>query len=547
MLLHYMLTGVVAAPLVWAAPIFSRSTSDAPAVRTSYGHVLGSVSEYRDGVSVFKGIPYAAPPTGSSRWTPPTQPEAWTGVYNATTFGPQCPQTLDMGTGLWTTGSSVMSEDCLYVNIWTPNFNSSEVEKLPVYMWMHGGRFVDGSGDVITYDGSGLASQGVVVVTFNYRLGPFGYFAHPDLSAESPHNSSGNYGVMDMIAAVQWVKSEISYFGGDSNRITVGGQSSGSSCALDIMYSPLSSGMIAGVIAESGARAPHDPMTGGLATSYRQKDEAEASGVSVVASMNLSTIAEMRNLSMETLLTIDTLNATIYVGTHFQNVSAFSEAPEWRPVMDGYVLPHTYGDSLRYNAHGNVPILTGNNLDESGASTSPGFTVETFKSNYTAMFGNLSSEFFELYPANNDTQADDSSNALFADISRVSTWRWAKDWYAGGAKNSVYSYFWTHSPPSQSLGAFHGSEMYYVFNNIPYNYPNMAWTDDDYAIQSTMVEYWVNFIKTGNPNGGNTTYWSPSGNDTTTMWLGDLFGAGTIGDEKRIKLVEKFFSVQQER
>lgn len=313
-----------------------------------------------------------------------------------------------------------------------------------------------------------------------------------------------------------------------------------------MMYSPLSSGMIAGVIAESGARAPHDPLTGSLATSYRQKDEAESNGVSFVAEMNCSTIAEMRNLSMDALLTMDTLNATIFVGTHFENVSNFVEPPEWRPVLDGYVLPYTYGESLRSDNHANVPILTGNNLDESGASTAPGFTLETFQSNYTAMFGNFSAQFFELYPANDSAQADNSSNALWDDTSRVSSWLWAKDWYAGGANNSVFTYFWTHSPPSQSLGAFHGSEMYYVFNNIPYNYPDMSWTDVDYSIQTTIVEYWANFIKTGNPNGGNLTYWPVSGNDTTTMWLGDSWGAGSIGDSDRIQFLQEFFSIQQE-
>ncbi|KIY48452.1 carboxylesterase [Fistulina hepatica ATCC 64428] len=544
MLLFSLLTSVIAVPFIRAAPLHSRWASDSPVVKTSYGRVLGTTSEYRDGIYVFKGMPYAAPPTGSSRWTPPTKPQAWAGTYNATAFGPQCPQSLYIGAGLWTTGSSVMSEDCLYVNVWTPEINTDE--KLPVYLWMYGGRFVDGSGDVITYDGSGLASQGVVVVTMNYRLGPFGFFAHPDLSAESPHNSSGNYAVMDMIASVEWVKAEISNFGGDPDRITVGGQSSGSSCSLDMMYSPLSSGLIAGVIAESGARAPHDPLTGSLATSYRQKDEAEANGVEFVATMNVSTIAEMRNLSMDALLTQDTLNATIFVGTHFQNVSNFMEAPEWRPVLDGYVMPYSYGESLLNDTHGNIPVLTGNNLDESGAATQPGYTLETFEGNYTELFLNLSSEFFALYPATTDSEANNASNALWQDMSRVSTWIWAKGWYAGGAKENVYTYFWTHSPPGQDLGAFHGSEMYYVFNDIPYNYPDMPWTDEDYAIQETMVAYWANFIKTGDPNGHSLTYWPPTGDDTTTMWLGDSWGVESIGDEEHINFIQEFFSYQTE-
>ncbi|KIY53240.1 carboxylesterase [Fistulina hepatica ATCC 64428] len=538
----HVLVGIIAAPLICAAPLVPRSTSASPIVKTSYGHVLGTTSEYRDGIYVFKGIPYAAPPTGAFRWTPPTKPQAWTGVYNATVFGAECPQ-LNTGASLFTSGTYNISEDCLYVNVWTPNFNTSE--KLPVFLWMHGGR-EGGSGDVLAYDGSGLASQGIVVVTINYRLGPFGFFAHPDLSAESPHNSSGNYGVMDMIASVEWVQSEISNFGGDPHRITVAGQSAGSAAVLDMMYSPLSSGLVAGVIAESGARGPHDPLTGSLATGYRQKEHAEATGVEFVALMNVSTIEEMRNLSVEALLTEDDLVDPTYIGTHFENVSAFGEPPEWIPVLDGYVMPYRYGDSLRYGTHGNVPILTGNNLDESGASVDPGFTLETFEGNYTELFLNLSSEFFELYPASTDAEANNASNALWQDVSRISTWMWAKDWYAGGAGENVFTYFWTHAPPGQDQGAFHGSEIYYVLNNIPYNDPDLPWTDEDYVIEAQMAAYWANFIKTGNPNGGNLTYWPPSSDNTTTMYLGNSWGTGSIADEERIEFIQEFFSYQTE-
>ncbi|KAI9731994.1 MAG: hypothetical protein M1834_004445 [Cirrosporium novae-zelandiae] len=552
MILLPLLAGLIAGPALGAAASHSRlhsrlntrSTSDSPTVNTTYGMVLGTTSEYRDDVSVFKGIPYAASPTGSLRWKPPAEPEAWSGVYNATAFKTECAQSYSSA-GIFSSGSYDTGEDCLFLNIWRPK-NASETAKLPVYVWIYGGRFTGGSGDVVTYDGSGLATKDIIVVTFNYRLGPFGFLAHPDLSAESAHNSSGNYGVLDMIAAIQWVQSEISSFGGNPDQITVGGQSAGSAGALDMMYSPLATGLVSGVISESGARGPHDPQTACVATSYREKAAAEAYGVSLLSEMNISTIAELRNVSTDTLLNYDSVSDTILEGTPYENVSAFMAPPEWRPVVDGYVLTHGYGDALRLNAHSDVPILTGNNKDESGASTSPGLTVETFTTQYTEMFGNLSSAFFKLYPANNDSQADDSSNALFRDMSRIGTWKWALDWAAGGAESNVYTYYWPHSPPNQTSGAYHGSELFYVFNNLPYSDPDTPWATEDYTIEERMAGYWANFIKTGNPNGGNLTYWPPSGNDTKTMWLGDSWGADSIADSTRIAFWEKFYTVSKE-
>ncbi|KAJ5723696.1 carboxylesterase [Penicillium malachiteum] len=435
-----------------------------------------------------------------------------------------------------------MSEDCLYLNVWTPNVSAN----LPVYLWMYGGRFIEGSGDVSTYDGSGLAAQDIVMVTMNYRLGAFGYLSHPELSAESTYNVSGNYGVMDMIAAVEWVKAEISNFGGNPDQITVGGQSSGSSCALDMFFSPQSSGLIAGIIAESGPRAPHDPLTGSVATSYREKQHALSSGVGFLTNkLNVSSIAEARSVSMDTLVEYSALDDTIFDGTQFQNVKNFIEPPLWRPVLDGYVFRFTYWDALLNNQHANIPILAGDNKDETGATPDPGYTLSTYKGNYSDMYANLSSRFFELYPAETYYEVNNQSNQMWRDLSRTSTWQFALNLAEGGNMQPVWTYYWTHTPPGQVVdGASHGSEMYYVFNNIPYNYPDMAWTDVDYEIQSKMTRYWANFIKTGNPNGGNLTEWLPSKESHQTMWLGDSFGSGTIGEESHVSFIKEFFSYQ---
>ncbi|RAK87289.1 carboxylesterase [Aspergillus costaricaensis CBS 115574] len=476
MLLILFLPVAVAA----SSPINNASTF--PIVHRNYGDILSTTSPYRPNIKFFKGIPYAAPPTGELRWKPPVKPEPWSGTYNATEFSAQCPQALNMGTGLWTTGPADQSEDCLYMNIWTPTTTPST--PLPVYIWAYSGRVIDGSGDVVTYDGSGLASQDIITITFNFRLGPLGFLAHPLLSAESPHNSFGNYGILDIIAALEWVQANIASFGGDPARVTVGGQSSGSSCSLDMMYSPLANGLASGIIAESCSRSPRDPLTGSLATSYRQKDEAESSGLSVMTSLNASTLSEMRALSVST------------------------PSPEWRLVLDGYVLPHTYASTLSDNTHPNIPILTGNNKDESGAATDPGFS--TFRSNFPIII-------LLLYPANDTESTTPANNAFWADLGRVSTWSWALDWYAGGATAPVYTYSWDHAPPGQSLGAFHGSEMYYVFGYLPYNYPDMPWTERDFEIERVMVAYWSNFIKYGDSNGEGLVRWEPSGEEKETM------------------------------
>ncbi|KAJ5718406.1 hypothetical protein N7488_004052 [Penicillium malachiteum] len=307
---------------------------------------------------------------------------------------------------------------------------------------------------------------------------------------------------------LKWVKGEINSFGGDSERITVEGQSSGSACALDMIYSPLAGGPISGVIAESGVRAPHDPLTRILATSYREKDAAEANGAKVMSELNATTtLAEMRNLTVSQVLEYITPGGTIYDDTPYED----------------------------------VPILTVNNVDKSGASTAPGLTVSTVYSNFTAMLSNLSSEFFPLYPLLNKTadEAKNASNAAFDDISRVSSWIWAKDWYSGGAKSDLYTYFWTRSPPGQDQGAFHGSEMYYVFNNLPYTDGSLLWAKEDSFIESYMTRYWANFIRSGNPNGADLPEWPVSGYSKNTMWLGNPFQVEAIADDARIDNIEK--------
>ncbi|KAF2771406.1 carboxylesterase [Teratosphaeria nubilosa] len=544
-MLRHALTAVAAATAVIA---------DLPIIQTTQGYVRGTTSPFRDGAAtVYKGIPYASPPTGSKRWTEPTPAESWSGVLNATEFGPQCAQSYSSA-GIFSSGKSSTSEDCLTLNIWTPSYdNSTDIANLnlPVFFWIYGGRFTGGSGDVITYDGTGLASKNIIVVTINYRLGAFGYLAHPELSAESAHNSSGNYGILDQQLALRWVYDNIENFGGNKSQIVTGGQSAGSASALDTMWSPLVKGLVAGVIAESGARAPRDPLTGSLATSHRSKDEAEAQGVAALKSLNVSSIAEMRNQSTETLIDISNQNQELFEGTRYENLTgAFIDPPLWRPVIDGYVLPTTYYEALRTGNHTDVPIMTGNNADESGASLSPGYTnASTYVEQFSEMFENFTSEFLSLYPANDTDSANNASNAFWRDNSRVSTRQWAQDWAAGGAKSPVYVYYFTHTPAENpSSGAYHGSELWYTFRNIPYSdYSNVTWTAYDLVVEDTMSQYWINFISTGNPNGGNLTEFpSSTTSNKQTMWLGNSWGSSYITQgsdaERKVDFIERWYS-----
>jgi carboxylesterase 2 len=549
MLLETLLSFLAVAALAFAQAAGSNSTY--PIINTKDGPVQGTGSPYRDNVTVYRGIPYAAPPTGSLRWKAPSAAEPWNTTFSATTFAPQCAQPYSSA-GIFSNGLNSTSEDCLYLNIWTPTYSTEELsslseKKLPVYFWIFGGRFEGGSGDVKTYDGSGLAIKDIIVVTINYRLGSFGFLAHPDLSAESGHNASGNYGIQDQQFALQWVADNIAAFGGNPDQITVGGQSAGSASSLDMMWSPLSRDLIAGVISESGARGPKDPNTGGLATSYRTKDTAEAQGVSFLETLNVTSIAELREVPIETLIGYgNEADDSVYTDDNYLS-AIMSNPPLWRPVVDGYVLTHTYGEALRSGDHGDVPILTGGNKDEGDISVS---TMSSYNSTYSTLFQNFSSAFFAAYPAYNDTQVADVSDELGRDMSRIGTWQWSTAWAAGGAKSNVYVYYWTHAPPIGMDDVYHGSELWYVFNNIPYTdyEANITWTEDDLQIEATMSQYWANFIRTGDPNGGELTYWAPSvAANQSIMWLGDSWGSNYLSQTTaRFDFISSWFKVLHE-
>ncbi|OOF90587.1 hypothetical protein ASPCADRAFT_178799 [Aspergillus carbonarius ITEM 5010] len=520
--------------------------------------VQGNRSQYISSVYNFKAIPFAAAPTGAYRWRHPQHGAGWTGIRDATEFAADCPQP----------GSSYYSEDCLYLNIWTPDtatlndvqnntdtgigvVPSATGSKLPVYVWFYGGRFSSGSSSQALYDGAGLAAKGVVVVTVNYRLGALGFLAHPELSNGSSSGTSGNYGLVDQQAALHWTNENIASFGGDPTRITIGGQSAGAAAVLDHLNSALADGLFEQVIAESGATYPSNPLIGGVAEGYRQLETAEAQGVAYLTRLNLSGIAAARAAPVEVFLAAADANDVTYAHTVFANNSVYAEPPLFRPVLDGYVLPATYQEMLQQGNHTIAAVLTGGNKDENGATPRPGLTAQSYTQQSRYEFGSvgLADEFFQLYPAgNSNDSANKASNTFYRDQTRISVWQWANEYLAGIAFNTsdnstaqAYTYYWTHAPPGQDEGAYHMSEINYAFNNLYAT--DKPWQPEDYAIADRLSDYWVNFIRSGDPNGPGLPAWPANkATDPVIMEVGDAWEPILVASSEKRSFISKWFS-----
>lgn len=480
-------------------------------VRTEAGLVAG-VPARDASITVFKGIPFAAPPVGELRWRAPQPPILWQGVRKADQFGSGCFQVQmqrDVSSG---------SEDCLFLNVWTGA--SASTERRPVFVWIYGGRFTLGAGSDPLFDGEGLARKGLVVVTLNYRLGVFGFLATPELSQESGHNASGNYGVLDQIAALQWVKKNITAFGGDPNRVTIAGQSAGGASVLLLTDSPLTKGLYQRAIIESRARSLRSGMP-----------NAERAGVKYAEAHGAHSLKELRDLSWDQLKQGNNGNDEVEGG------------PLFRPVVDGWVIPQNY---KRYYTNGlpsDVPVLAGNNLDESGAQPQPNVKLDQYVSAAKQKYGAMADEFLKLYPAASDQEAAVAQNAAARDDSRMATFLLATQ---GTRKNKVYTYFWTHAPPGPDRdrrGAYHESEINYIFNNLYAT--NRPWMDEDHKIADIMSSYWANFATTGDPNGkGLPTWTTTEGKSPVVMEMGDQFGLMPVADTAKLDFFRRYYLTQ---
>jgi carboxylesterase type B len=524
-------------------------------VETEAGLVMGISGRDRS-ITVFRGIPYAAAPVGELRWRPPEPPVHWSGVRVAGDFGPMCPQApRDAATA----GIDVpMSEDCLYLNVWTPE-PTPDARPHPVVVWIYGGGFRAGSGASPRFDGEGLARRGTVVVTFNYRLGAFGFLATSELSEESGHHASGNYGLLDSIAVLRWVRANIAAFGGDPDRVTVAGQSAGAGSVNFLAMSPLADGLFHRAIAQSHARYPRDPELRYLSTSYRTLADAEQAGARYTREHGARSLAELRSLPWQKL--VDGRPADdIGVDT-----GSTAKPPLFRPVVDGWVIPDGYADTYGKGRQNDVCYLAGNNLDESGAVPESTFadhrargatalrpgappvhvTLDAHVAAARQKFGTMSEDFLRLYPAASDDEAARAHCAAVRDNARISTYLWGTQW-AEHATRTVYTYFWTHASPAQGQHprrASHGAEIEFVFDNLD---PGSAgWTDEDREISATVSAYWANFAATGDPNGPDLPRWPAySADSATVMEIGDHFGPIPVAEPARLDFWKRFFDTQ---
>jgi len=502
--LRFRLGGGVAAALLLAA----HGAVAQPTARVAQGALAGR--EAAPGVSAFLGVPFAAPPTGDRRWRAPAPAASWRGVRAADSFGASCPQAvMPNGFGPWTAEYVVqapVAEDCLFLNVWAPAAPAAKGKKRPVMVWIHGGAFISGSGSVPIYDGARLAAKDVVVVTVNYRLGVLGFLAHPALTAEG--GASGNYGLMDQIAALQWIKANIGAFGGDPRQVTIAGQSAGALSVLALMEAPQARGLFSRAIAQSGA---------GLSMPMPSLAAAEGVGSAVADAKGARTAAALRALSVEQLLApTPTPSAGGVPGLQFV------------PIRDGRVL------STAEAAFADVPFMTGLTADE-GSGFNPFYgkaTAAQFQGQVRAQYAARADDVLKLYPAADDDAARRASLDLARDRGIAATLLWLEGHAAAAPR---YAYFYDHPEPgpgAAQFGAFHSSEIPYVFDTLAAS-PSRPFTDQDRALAQAMSSYWVNFIRAGDPNGAGLQPWAPyRAGAEEIMGLGDTVGPRRLGPGK---------------
>jgi para-nitrobenzyl esterase len=474
-------------------------------VKTANGTVEAT-SDKSSGVRSFKGIPFAAPPLGDLRWQPPQPVKDWKGNRKTDQFGPRCMQLPVFSDMVFR--SNGMSEDCLYLNVWTPAKSSKE--RLPVLVYFYGGGFVAGDGSELRYDGENMARKGIVALTVNYRLGVFGFLAHPELTKESPHHASGNYGLLDQSAALRWVRQNIAAFGGDPDKVTIAGESAGSLSVSSQMASPLSKGLIAGAIGESGS------VLGTL--SAVPLAQAEQNGVKFGTNVGATSLAALRALPAQQLL-----EATAKPGTPYPT-----------PTIDGYLFPKSPGEIYAGGEQAHVPLLVGSNSAELPYLAILGQdppTVENYRKALQRLYGDKADEVFKLYPAATEAEVMDVATDLASDrFISYSTWKWLDLATKTGKKPTYYYNYARPRPPMRAetsksgsdgtqkdpkavadqapkpRGAAHSAEIEYAMGNLDSN-KVFAWTPDDYKVSRVMQDYFANFIKTGNPNGPGLPNW----------------------------------------
>ncbi|WP_316798243.1 carboxylesterase/lipase family protein [Pedobacter frigidisoli] len=464
-------------------------------ISLTQGQLQGTRSEHN--VLAYKGIPYAAAPVGNLRWRAPQPAPKWDGVRSADKFGARPIQDSNL---LYEFRSEEVSEDCLFLNVWTSA--SSNQERKPVYIYIHGGSFIHGDGSQVAYDGTSMAKQGIVYVSINYRLGVFGFMSHPELSKESTYGGSGNYGLMDQLAAIKWVRENIAAFGGDPNRITIGGESVGAQSVSALMATPLSKGLFSGAIAESGSLLDSKALVIPL-------KKSEAMGTEISLQAKSPSIADLRAMSPIKLL----------------KLVEKGNPRRFKPTIDGYFLVERPEETFRKGNQAKIPLLMGWNAQEVPALALYRLRKMNDKNYKTALrkfYGDHADEVLALYPSGNKAELKKSSGEMMSDrLINYSSFKLA-ELHSSNPKVSVYRYLFAHPHPGLnprtiregsflqvlikklingaiSGTSFHASEIEYALGNLDVQ-DNYAWQKADYRVSEQMQGYFVNFIKNGNPN-----------------------------------------------
>lgn len=479
-------------------------------IKIEGGRISGIKSAESD-VVAYKGIPFAAPPVGDLRWKAPQPVVPWEGVKKCDAFGASPMQAKPVSFMVYTPEFLIpekpISEDCLYLNVWT---NAHKGEKRPVFLWIYGGGFSSGGTAVPIYDGEAMAKKGVIFVSANYRVGVFGFLAHPELTKESPNNASGNYGLMDQIAALKWIKKNIAAFGGDPNNVTVDGQSAGSMSVNCLVASPQAHGLFNHAIAESGSLMVNNPLlpSNNLAS-------AEEQGVKFMQSAKAQSIADLRKMPAEELLKIQ---------------GRFS------PITDGYVLPQPVWQIFAEGKQNNVPVITGWNADESFVMSTK--NKDDYVASIKKQYGTDADSILKYYPGNTDAEAARSQVKMSRDqIFAMSGYKWITLQSQQG-KAPVYAYNFNRKLPATpeyaKWGAFHTGEVAYVMDNL--KFLNRPWEPADQPLATLMSSYWINFIKTGNPNGAGLPQWPQYNNNSQQIMAFDVqSGKQTLPDAGELK------------
>ena len=505
------LAAACAEPQVATAPPATLLDVDVPVAVTG-GEIRGALADGNPDIITFQGVPYAAPPVGDLRWKPPQPVAAWDGVRDATAPGAICMQTGPIRARAPTASEDdPESEDCLFLNVWAPR---DAPAPLPVMVWIHGGGFFNGAGSLPVYDGTRFAERGVVLVSINYRLNAFGFFAHPALSAESPHGASGNYGLLDMVAALEWVQHNIAAFGGDPRRVTIFGESAGGGAVMSLLVVPQSRGLFQRAISGSTF------VTGwnrGLREPIGADAAAEDQGVQIAERLGATgdaALEALRAVSARDVQAAANANAgSLILRTGYV----------WAPNVDGWVIPDDPLGMYEAGLQHDVPLITGMTADE-GASVARLYNVEdpeTFEAHVRAVYPDIADELLSHYDVNTAAEARSQFARLIHDMNFAGAVRVQAESHAGVA-SPVWLYHFTRVPPTALGaavgGAYHGAEIVYLFGTMTagpgpsggFPHPmtrHGEWTDVDRRLSETMIAYWTQFAATGDPNGAGLHEW----------------------------------------